>query len=180
MFTESPYKTFGLLAIGSALLAATLGALYMYSYGAPLFEDRTENAGYIHPTKNGYDSRESIYTVGPFEGGCWLLTAQYEITNPSDKYNVMIGQTIIRHEKGDNRGVRILPATTKNVDRNRHHEDWAGSVVDCPPPGKWYYSLSVYAGLNKDTNLAIVVERGYGLLQAWRLWQWRDTKNELN
>lgn len=144
----------------------------------PLFEDRTEAAGYVETTPVGYDSRKKIYTVGPFEtdgNTCYLLNAQYEISNKNPDHNIMVGQTIIRHsEPADDRGIRIMPATARNVDRERHHEPWNGSIVDCPPLGKWYYSLNVYSALNKKIKPSIVIEQGYGFLQVWRLWFWKD------
>jgi len=141
---------------------------------AALFEDFTEEYRYIATTYNGYDSRQPIYTIGPIHNevsnACYLISAQYEVSNTDEKHNIMVGQTIIRtRDLSDTRGVRILPATTTNVDRQRYHERWNGSIVDCPPVGVWYYRLMVYSGLRKTIQPAIRVEQGYGFLQAYRV-----------
>ena len=157
-----------LLLLGSVVVPKGVAA-------GPLWEDRTESTDMLETTYNGYDSREPIYTIGPVTGGsvCYLLVGQYEISNMDTKHNIMVAQTIIRHaDINDTRGIRVLPASGKNVDRQRYHEDWNGSVVDCPPSGEWYYSLNVYSGLRKKIKPAIRVEQGYGFLQAWRLWDW--------
>lgn len=149
-------------------------ALLCCSAHAALFEDFNESAGWVPTTFNGYDSRVPVYTVGPIHNevsnACYLISAQYEISNIDKRHNIMVGQTIIRTEDPtDTRGVRILPATTTNVDRDRHHERWNGSIVDCPPPGVWWYSLNVYSGLRKKIKPAIRIEQGYGFLQAYRI-----------
>lgn len=141
---------------------------------AALFQDFTEDAGMIPTTYNGYDSRQAVYTIGPIanevSNACYIITAQYEISNTDTRHNIMVGQTIIRTASLDDlRGVRVTPATTTNVDRERHHERWNGSIVECPPVGTWYYRLMVYSGLRKTIKPAIRVEQGYGFLQAYRL-----------
>lgn len=141
---------------------------------AALFEDFTEEYRYIATTYNGYDSRQPIYTIGPIHNevsnACYVINAQYEVSNTDEKHNIMVGQTIIRtRDLSDIRGVRVLPATTTNVDRQRYHERWNGSIVDCPPVGVWYYRLMVYSGLRKTIQPAIRVEQGYGFLQAYRI-----------
>ena len=162
------------------LLAFFFGGLTLLApvTEAALFEDRTESVGWVETTYNGYDSREPIYTVGPVGGDgttCYLVSAQYEISNTDPKHSIMVGQTIIRHrDSADTRGVRVLPAATTNVDRARYHEHFNASIVDCPPVGDWYYSLNVYSGLRKQIPTAIRVEQGYGFLQAYRLPSWQD------
>lgn len=141
---------------------------------AAMFLDYSEAVQWIPTTYNGYDSRQAVYTVGPIynelSNACYLINAQYEISNIDTKHNIMVGQTIIRHaDPSDNRGVRIMPATTTNVDRQRYHEHWNGSIVDCPPVGIWYYSLNVYSGLHKTIPISIRLEQGYGFLQAYRI-----------
>lgn len=141
---------------------------------AALFEDFNESADWVPTTFNGYDSRVPVYTIGPIHNevsnACYLLSAQYEISNIDKRHNIMVGQTIIRHaDPTDTRGYRVLPATTTNVDRERYHEHWNGSIVDCPPQGVWYYSLNVYSGLHKKIKPAIHIEQGYGFLQAYRI-----------
>lgn len=141
---------------------------------AALFQDFTESVEWIPTTFNGYDSRQSVYTVGPIynevSNACYLITAQYEISNIDPKHAIMVGQTIIRHaDPSDTRGLRVTPATTTNVDRDRHHEHWNGSIVECPPVGVWYYSLNVYSGLRKAIKPAIRLEQGYGFIQAFRI-----------
>ena len=148
-------------------------SLFSSAYGAE-FIDRTEDALWVPTTFVGYDSRTPIYTVGPIynevSNACYLVNAQYEISNVNTRHNIMVGQTIIRtSQKDDTRGVRVIPATTTNVDRNRHHERWNGSFVDCPPPGVWYYRLNVYSGLRKTIPVSIRVEQGYGFLQVFQL-----------
>lgn len=141
---------------------------------AAMFVDYSEAVQWIPTTYNGYDSRQPVYTVGPIHNevsnACYLLNAQYEVSNVNRAYSIMVGQTIIRHaDSTDTRGVRILPATTTNVDRARHHERWNGSIVDCPPIGIWYYTLNVYSGLRKTIPNSIRLEQGYGFLQAYRI-----------
>lgn len=163
------FKKLILLLLACAVLLRPFGA-----YAAFLFEDRTESTTQIATTYPGYDSRQPIYTVGPIHNelsnACYLILGQYEISNTDPRHNIMVGQTIIRHaDLPDTRGVRILPATTTNVDRQRYHYPWTGAVVDCPPNGVWYYSLNVYSGLKKRIKPAIRVEQGYGFLQAYRI-----------
>lgn len=156
------------------LAAMVVLALLCGKANAAMFQDFTESVGWIPTTYNGYDSRQSVYTVGPIynevSNACYIINAQYEISNTNPDHSIMVGQTIIRHaDPTDTRGVRVTPATTTNVDRNRHHEHWNGSIVECPPVGVWYYSLNVYSGLRKAIKPSIRVEQGYGFIQAYRV-----------
>lgn len=148
--------------------------LWLRPVEAAQFQDFTEDVAWVPTTYNGYDSRQAVYTIGPIanevSNACYIISAQYEISNIDPRHSIMVGQTIIRTASLDDlRGIRVTPATTTNVDRARHHEHWNGSIVECPPVGIWYYRLMVYSGLRKTIKPAIRVEQGYGFLQAYRL-----------